>query len=270
MTPLISRSFAAAILTLATVAHAQSTGSSSSSTTTSTTTTTSPSTATTSRTTTQASPTTTTTPTTTAPRAPNTVTQPVPAPANPRLTPPTGPVAPVDPLSVPADATRARPANAASAVTGVPPGSTNASIRLDANGNPIAVSGASLDALAAAGVDVALDPTATLAAVRRTPFADARTTIEQVRTRVEATGRALTELRAQARANGVATAGSNFDQVAAEIRTREDLLRDALREAGTATSEEAWRQAQHQVTTHYQAYADAVRRAQQLLQIPQQ
>lgn len=261
MTPFISRSFAVAILTLATVAHAQSTTSSSSSTTTSTT---SPTAAATTTTTTQASPT-----TTTAPRAPNTVTQPVPAPANPRLAPPTGPVTPVDPLSVPADATRARPANAASAVTGVPPGSTNASIQLDANGNPIAVSGASLDALAAAGVDVALDPVNTVAGLRRTPFADSRATLEQVRLRVEATGRALTELRAQARANGVSTAGSNFDQVAAEIRTREELLRDALRDAGTATSEEAWRQAQHQVATHYQAYADAVRRAQQLLQ-PQQ
>lgn len=269
MTPFISRSFAAALFTLATFAHAQSSTSTSSSTNTSTTTTAAPGAATTT-TTTQTSPTTTTTPTSTAPRAPNTVTQPVPAPANPRLTPPTAPVTPVDPLSAPADPTGTRTVHTApTAVTGVPPGSTNASTQLDADGNPIAVSGASLDALAAAGIDVALDPVNTVAALRRTSFANSRPTLEQVRTRVDATGRALTELRAQARANGVATAGSNFDQVAAEIRTREELLRDALREAATATSEEAWRQSQHQVATHYQAYADAVRRAQQLLQIPQ-
>ncbi|MBA4137235.1 MAG: hypothetical protein C0518_07970 [Opitutus sp.] len=272
MTPFISRSFAAAVLTLATVAHAQSTSTTSSNTSTST----SPSTTTTTTQTTSPG-TMTTSPTSVAPRNPTLVrnptaiTNPVPGPVVPPTTSPSLPAQAVDPLNNAAtNVTRPLPANAAQQAANsnlsVPPGSTNASTMLDANGNPIAVSGASIDALAAAGVDVALDPATTVAAIRRADRTTQQAALAQVRTRIDATSRALTELRAQARANGVAAVDSNFDQAAAEIRNREDLLRDALRDAGSATSDEAWRQAQSQIATQYQAYAEAVRRAQQMLQ----
>lgn len=270
MTPFLQRSFAAAALTLALIAHAQSTTSSSSSPATSTTTTTTTrSTAAPSTTTTTTSPTSVVPTNPTLVRNPSAITNPVPGPVVPPTTPPRLPAQAVDPLNNAAtNVTRPLPANAAEQAanaTAVPPGSTNASTALDASGNPIAVSGASIDALAAAGLDVALDPTATVTAIRRADRSTQQAALAQVRTRIDATSRALTELRAQARATGVATVDSNFDQAAAEIRTREDLLRDALREAGSASSDEAWRQAQSQIATHYQAYAEAVRRAQQML-----
>ncbi|HLP25937.1 MAG TPA: hypothetical protein VK477_09680, partial [Acidobacteriota bacterium] len=125
---------------------------------------------------------------------------------------------------------------------------------------------ANINELAAAGVDVSLNPTAALASIRQAPMTNQQPALRSLQTRVDATARALIDLRAQARANGVAGAGANFDQAAEDIRQRETALRDAISSAGSTTDEAAWRQAQTQLATLYQAYADSVQRARSLLQ----
>lgn len=130
----------------------------------------------------------------------------------------------------------------------------------------VVVEPTNINELAAAGVDVSLNPTAALTTIRQAPVANQQPALRSLQTRVDATARALIDLRAQARANGVAGAGTNFDQAAEDIRVREAALRDAINSAGSTTDEAAWRQAQTQLATLYQAYADSVQRARSLLQ----
>jgi hypothetical protein len=220
---------------------------------------------------------TTTTTTTTAPAtpapppatAPTTVTQPVSRPVIPPTTPARAPITPVVPLN---DG-RAPTAPGAVVTPPVLPNAASATAQsvVNANGTTtttttLLVDPNSMDALVAGGVDVALNPAAALAALRQSPTANQQKALATLRTRVDATDRALADMRAQARANGVAGAGSNYDQVAEDIRVREDALREALRAAGSGTSDQEWRQAQSQVAAAYQAYADAVARARTLLQ----
>ena len=85
---------------------------------------------------------------------------------------------------------------------------------------------------------------------------------------MEATNRALTELRAQARSLGVTSANTNFDQAAADVRAREDVIRDTLRNASITATEEDWVRLRSLLATQYQTYADSVLRARDLLQVP--
>lgn len=201
------------------------------------------------------------------------VTQPVPGPVIPPVgTPPRAVPGPVIPLNnAPTDDTRPLTPNAAQQAADaqrIPP-AVDASTTLDASGNPIDVSGASIDALAAAGVDAALNLQNTVEALRTAPRAQQRNVLSQMRVRIAATGRAIAEVRAQARALGTISADTNFDQAAAEIRLREDVLLETLRNLDTADSDETWRVMRNQLVSQYQAYAEAVRRAQQLLMPPQ-
>lgn len=123
-----------------------------------------------------------------------------------------------------------------------------------------------VNALATLGVDAALNPSAALATLRATPAANQQAVLRSLQTRIDATTRALIDLRAQAQANGVAGAGSNYDQAAENIRLREAALREALQSAGSAADDAGWVQARSQVETQYQAYVDAVMRARALLQ----
>jgi hypothetical protein len=135
---------------------------------------------------------------------------------------------------------------------------------VDANGQLI-VSGASIDALAAAGVQAALDPQNALARLRRANAASQPGVVSELQTRVDATSRALTEARARARAGGLSISDAELDRLASEIRVREDVLRDTLRNLTRATSEQEWRQMQSLLDSQYTAYADAVLRANQYL-----
>lgn len=199
-----------------------------------------------------------------APFSPPPVTQPVPTP----VVPPTG--APLQgPVDRSAPATVTQPVGpTAPGTVALPPGSTSASTALDASGQRIAVSGASIDALAAAGVEVAVDPQNALSNLRRADASGQTGVTAELQTRLDATNRALTEARARARATGFPLASAEFDQLAAEVRTREDLLRETLRNAATSNSEAEWRQLQSVLDTQYSAYADAVLRANRLLQPP--
>lgn len=194
--------------------------------------------------------------------APNAVARPVTRPVIPPTgNPPQTPDGAVNPLAP----NLPNPSSAAQTIvdsTTSTPGVANAAA--------LAVEPTNINALAAAGVDVALNPTAALATIRQAPVAHQQTALRTLQTRVDATARALIDLRAQARANGVAGAGSNFDQAAEDIRLREVALRDALSAAGSTSDEAAWRQAQTQIATLYQAYADSVQRARALLQAPPQ
>ncbi|MBI2511624.1 MAG: hypothetical protein HYV96_06575 [Opitutae bacterium] len=193
--------------------------------------------------------------------APNVVVQPPRPVTSPAGDPPQTPSTAVNPL-----APNLPPASgAAQAIvnsTTAAPGATAATT--------LAIEPTNLNELAAAGLDVALNPTVALATLRTAPIANQQTVLRSLQTRVDATTRALIDLRAQARANGVAGAGPNFDQAAEEIRVREIALRDALSSAGSTADEAAWRQAQTQIATLYQAYADAVQRARAFLQPPPQ
>jgi hypothetical protein len=189
--------------------------------------------------------------------APNAVVQPVPRPVVPPTSnTPQPPSTAVNPL-----APTAQTSNAAQTVidsTTSTPGAINATT--------LAVEPTTLNELAAAGVDVSLNPTAALSTLRQAPVANQQTALRSMQTRIDATSRALIDLRAQARANGVAGAGANFDSAAEEVRVREIALRDAISTAGGTTDEAGWRQSQTQLATLYQAYADAVQRARALLQ----
>jgi hypothetical protein len=190
--------------------------------------------------------------------APNTVVQPDTRPVVPPTSnSPQPPSTPVNPLAP----TPSNPSNAAQTIvnsTTTTPGAVNAAALVAEPRN--------LNELAAAGVDVSLNPTAALTTVRQAPVANQQIALRSLQTRIDATSRALTDLRAQARANGVAGAGTNFDQAAEEVRVREVALRDAISAAGGTADEAAWRQSQTQLATLYQAYADAVQRARALLQ----
>lgn len=216
--------------------------------------------------------TTTTTPTPTSPptTAPSAVTTPAPVSApNAVVQPATRPVSPpvgnspqatdgaVNPLA-PTLPNPSDPARTIVDSTTSTPGAVNAPA--------LVVEPTNINALAAAGIDVALNPTAALSTIREAPVANQRTALRALQTRVDATARALIDLRAQARANGVAGAGPNFDQAAEDISLREVALRDAISAAGSTADEAAWRQAQTQLATLYQAYADSVQRARALLQ----
>lgn len=198
--------------------------------------------------------------TTTSPAAstPNTVVQPVTRPVVPPTSnPPQLPPGAVNPMAP----NLPNPSNAAQTIvngTTTTPGAANAAT--------LAVEPTNLNELAAAGVDVSLNPTAALASIRQAPMTNHQTALRSLQTRVDATARALIDMRAQARANGVAGAGANFDQAAEDVRLREVALRDAISSAGSTTDEAAWRQAQTQLATLYQAYADSVQRARSLLQ----
>jgi hypothetical protein len=193
------------------------------------------------------------------------ITQPQGAPVVPPVaTPPTDPAGgPVMPLN-PQPPAPVRPMNSAPRAPGLPP-AVDASTALDSSGNPIAVSGASIDALAAAGVEAALSAPETIEALRRSEGSEQTRLLNQVLLRVDATSRALTELRAEARALGRPRSGANFDQLASEIATREDVLRDTLRNATISASEEDWTRIRHELATQYQAYAESVLRARQML-----
>lgn len=190
--------------------------------------------------------------------APNAVVQPVPRPVVPPVgNPPQVPPGAVNPLApnLPSPSTAAQSIVNSTTAT---PGASNAV-------TPV-VEPTNINELAAAGIDVSLNPTAALTTIRQTPMANQQTALRSLQTRVDATARALIDLRAQARANGVAGAGANFDQAAEDVRLRETALRDAISSAGSTTDEAAWRQAQTQLATLYQAYADSVQRARVLLQ----
>jgi hypothetical protein len=157
----------------------------------------------------------------------------------------------------------------------LPPASSNAATTIvnsttfapgAATAPALAIEPTNINELAAAGLDVALNPPAALMVLRQTPAASQQTAVRTLQTRVDAVTRALIDARAQARANGVAGAGTNFDQAAEDVRLREAALRDALNSASSSTDEAAWRQAQTQLATLYQAYADSVQRARSLLQ----
>lgn len=183
----------------------------------------------------------------------------------PVATPPADPVGgPVTPLNAPPPGS-VRPADAAAPRAPTAPPAVDASTTLDAGGNPVAVSGASIDALAAAGVEAALSAPQTIEALRRSEGSEQTRLLNQVRLRLDATSRALTELRASARSLGRPLTGSNFDQLAAEITAREDVLRETLRNASISASEEDWVRVRHELATQYHAYADSVLRARQLL-----
>jgi len=140
---------------------------------------------------------------------------------------------------------------------------------VDANGQVIS-SGASIDALAAAGVEVALDPQNALTNLRRANADGQRGVTAELQTRLDATDRALTEARAAARANGFPITDSGFDQAMTEVRARENVLRETLRNATRANNENEWRSLQSLLDSQYTAYADAVLRARALLQPPSQ
>ncbi len=190
--------------------------------------------------------------------APNAVVQPVTRP----VVPPVGNTPQVAPGAVnPLAPTLPNPSNPAQTVvnrTTTTPGAANAA--------SLAVEPTNLNELAAAGLDVSLNPAAALASIRQTPMTNQQPALRSLQNRVDATARALVDLRAQARANGVAGAGANFDQAAEDVRLRETALRDAISSAGSTTDEAAWRQAQTQLATLYQAYPDSVQRARSLLQ----
>lgn len=240
---------------LASIALAQSSTTSTS--TSSTTTTTAPAATTATPQSVPTAPTTTTT--TPGATAPNAVVQP-PRP----VTPPAGNTPQVPSTAVNPLAPNLPPASSAAQTivnsTTSAPGATTATT--------LAVEPTNINELAAAGLDAALNPTAALTTLRTAPVANQQTVLRALQTRVDASTRALLDLRARSRANGIAGAGPNFNQAAEDIRLREVALRDALSSAGSTADEAAWRQAQTQIATLYQAYADSVQRARALLQSP--
>lgn len=177
----------------------------------------------------------------------------------PNPPPAVNPLAPVPPASAVSTA-------AQSVVNGVVlPGGPDAAAQVALANDPN-----NINALAALGVDAALNPSAALATLRAAPATNQQAVLRSLQTRVDATTRALVDLRAQARANGVTGAGANYDQAAENIRLREAALREAIQSAGSAADEAGWVQARSQVETQYQAYVDAVMRARALLQSPTQ
>lgn len=145
------------------------------------------------------------------------------------------------------------------------PGVTNnATTAIDANA-PVAVSGVSVDALAAAGIDVAVDPQTVIASLQRANRTTAATAVSELRARIEATTRALNELRTEAKATGMQVDGALLEQATADLRSQENMLRQALTNASRASNDAEWRQAQAQLATQYQLYAQAVRRTQTIL-----
>ena len=198
---------------------------------------------------------------TTAPFAPAPITTPVTTP----VVPPTGTPVQGTPVRTAPGAVTQPVIPGAPAQVAQPPGATNASTMLDAQGGRIAVSGSSIDALAAGGVEVAVDPQNALANLRRANADGQAGVTAELQTRVDATSRALTESRARARAAGLSISDANYDQLAAEVRVREDMLRETLRNAARANSEEEWRTLQSVLDSQYAAYADAALRAHRLL-----
>lgn len=221
-----------------------------------------------------------TTTTTTAPAATtatpqNAPTAPTTTTTAPAATAPNAVVQPPRPVTPPAGNTPPVPSTAVNPLApNLPPASSAAQTIVNsttaAPGTALALEPSNINELAAAGLDAALNPTAALTTLRTAPVASQQTVVRALQTRVDATTRALLDLRARARANGIAGAGPNFDQAAEDIRLRETALRDALSSAGGTTDEAAWRQAQTQIATLYQAYADSVQRARALLQSPPQ
>lgn len=168
--------------------------------------------------------------------------------------PPSGPLVPSPlPSAGEADA-RAQP--------GAPVAPSAANSRLPQLG----VGTLNLDALAAGGVDAALDPTAAVAALGRAPRTEQDAALADLRTRVDATRRALLELRARARAQGVQVDSATQGRLEADLEEQEEALKRTLGTAPVAPTDDEWQRLQAEVAAQYEAFANAVRRVQQNLQ----
>lgn len=189
--------------------------------------------------------------------------EPPPAPENPApgvgqarplVPPPTGPVGEAPPLID--EEGRTVPPGAPA------PGTTLAEPRLPRLG----VGTLNIDALAVGGVDIALDPVNVIANFQQTPRSDQDVALADLRTRVDATSRALVELRARARAQGVPVEATLNSRLTAEMEQQEEALKRTLSTVPVANTDEEWRRVQSDISTQYSAYANAVRRVQMSLQ----
>lgn len=142
------------------------------------------------------------------------------------------------------------------------PGSSLANPRLPQLG----VGSLNIDALAAGGIDHAVDLQAAVAALGRAPRSEQNVALADIRTRVDSTRRALLELIARSRAQGVEVDSTQQGQLEAELEEREDVLKRTISTAPVAETDDEWRRLQAEVSVQYQEFANAVRRVQQNLQ----
>jgi hypothetical protein len=130
----------------------------------------------------------------------------------------------------------------------------------------LGVGSLNIDALAAGGVDEALDPQGAMAAFNQASRSEQDVARADLRTRVDATRRALLELTARSRAQGVAVDSTQQGRMEAELEEREEVLKRTLGTTPVAQTDDEWRRLQAEVSTHYDAFANAVRRVQMNLQ----
>lgn len=123
-----------------------------------------------------------------------------------------------------------------------------------------------IDALAAGGVDAALDPRTAITTLQLTPRSEQDAALADLRTRVDATRRALIELRARARAQGLEVDADLRARLEADLENQEDALKRTLATAPVAQTDDDWRRLQSEISLQYEAFANAVRRVQLHLQ----
>ncbi|HYC69818.1 MAG TPA: hypothetical protein VEB66_01340 [Opitutaceae bacterium] len=181
--------------------------------------------------------------------------EPTPGPGQARreIQPPSGPLVP-SPFPAPDPAAPPRAGEVSS------PSAANPGLP------QLGVGSLNIDALAAGGVDSALDPRATIANFNSAPRADQDVALADVRTRVDATRRALIELRARSRAEGAEVDSTRQGRLEAELEEQEEALKRTLATAPVAQTDDEWRRLQTEVSLQYEAYANAVRRVQLNLQ----
>jgi hypothetical protein len=123
------------------------------------------------------------------------------------------------------------------------------------------VNGLGAGAVVTGETSASLQADETVRAIQSTRFATRDQVTATVEQRLSATSGLLTELRGRADAAGDASKAS-FGRAAAEVRQREQNLRNSLKAAGKATSETSWGAAQSQLAQDYSAYARAVAEAE--------
>lgn len=130
----------------------------------------------------------------------------------------------------------------------------NASVRGHERGLTVAT-------VAAGGAAASVDADATVKSIEATAHGARGTLSAELQAKIEATAKAMADLRAEARALR-GEARSNFDAAYAELRAKEKALRASLKDYVRESKEATWGEVQSRLAADYRAYAQAAARAE--------
>jgi len=135
--------------------------------------------------------------------------------------------------------------------------SSNANTNASANGQ---INGLATGAELSGNAGAALSPAETVRDIRAASQSSRDTVVSQVNTRIENTGRVISDLNRQAR-NLSGDAKTQFKAAMDDLHDKERSLRHSVNDVRKASNDN-WSDAQARLASDYEAYATAVARAQ--------